>query len=315
MNLDGGYDYYSSASTDNIDNIRSSDSSSDVRTHGNVGLTYNLTDTKSIGFRLGGSVEYDYYSFSGGVNTTLMSKDKNTSLGLSLQAFIDQWVLIYPRELRGEARAATDKRQSYNASLSFSRVLNKRMQLSLQVEGIYMNGLLSTPFHRVYFQEQDRARIELLPSTRLKVPIGARLNTYITDWLIARLYYRYYWDSWGVEGHTASIELPIKINRSFAVYPFYRYHQQTAADYFMPYKQHSVNDEFYTSDYDLSALTSHAFGVGMSYSPANGLAKVKLPFRKHPEFVVKSIDLKYSHYMRDTGLRSNIVSLGLSFNF
>ena len=313
LNLDGGYDYYSSASTDNIDNIQSSDSSSDIRAHGNAGITYAISDTKDIGFRLGGSVEYDYYSLNGGVNTSLMTKDKNTELSLGFQAFFDTWIPYYPRELRGEVRVPTDKRRSYNASIGISRVLNKRMQMSVQLEGIYMEGLLSTPFHRVYFREQVQAKIENLPNTRLKIPIGTRLNVHVNEWLIARTYYRYYWDNWGVQAHTASIELPIKINRFFAIYPFYRYHTQTAATYFKPYKEHNLQQEFYTSDFDLSALSSHAFGLGLTYSPLNVLAKIKLPFKKRPEFLVKSIDIKYSHFERSTNLKADIISLGLSF--
>lgn len=315
LNLDGGYDYYSSASTDNIDNIRSSDSAQDMRIHGNAGFSYKLTDQKTVGFRIGASSEYDYTSINGGLNYSLISKDNNTSISLGLQAFFDKWIPYYPRELRRSARIPTDQRRSYNASLGITRVLNKKMQLSLQAEAIYMEGLLSTPFHRVYFQEQSAPRIENLPGNRLKIPIGLRLNTHLSEWLIARLYYRYYWDDWGIQAHTASIELPIKINRFFAIYPFYRYHTQTASDYFQPYKEHSINDQFYTSDFDLAALNSHAFGLGITYSPAGGVARVKLPFKKRPVFMLKSVDLKMSHYERNTGLNANIISLGLSFSF
>ncbi len=315
LNLDGGYDYYSSASTDNIDNIRSSDSSSDVRMHGNVGLNYQYSDTKSIGLRVGGSTEYDYYSFNGGISSSFATKDKNTLLNIDAQAFIDQWVPYFPSELRRTASVPTTSRNSFNGSIGIGQVLNKRMQLYFQLEGTYMKGLLSTPFHRVYFQEQDQARIENLPDTRLKVPIGLRLNTHISDKVTLRTYYRFYWDNWGVQGQTFSVEVPIKLNQFLVIYPFYRYHQQTASNYFAPYKAHSVNDTYYTSDYDLSALSSHAYGLGVSYSPANGIAKIKLPFKKRPAFVVKSIDLKYSHYDRSTGLTGDVISLGMRFSF
>ncbi len=189
------------------------------------------------------------------------------------------------------------------------------MQLSLQAEVVHMSGLLSTPFHRVYFRDQEQARIEHLPGTRLKVPIGLRLNTHLTDWMVARMHYRYYWDDWGIQGHTLSLELPIKLNRFLSIYPHVRYHTQSASKYFQPYKEHSQQDVYYTSDYDLSNLNSLSYGIGLSYSPPNGLARVKLPFKRRPEFIVKSIDLKYSHFDRSNGLRADIVSLGLSFSF
>ncbi len=316
FNADAGYDYYTSASTDNIDNIRSSDSKSDTRVHGNFGVSYDLDEYKTIGGRVGGSVEYDYYSISGGLTGSFTTKDKNTSIGLSAQAFFDTWDIIYPKELRGDVvPLPTDKRRSYNASVSIARVLTKRMQVSVQAEAIYMEGLLSTPFHRVYFQETEVPDIERLPDQRLKIPLGIRFNAYLNEKLLVRTYYRYYWDSWGMQGHTASLEFPVKLNRFFSVYPYYRFHTQNAVDYFKPYKEHSVNDEFYTSDHDLSALSSHSYGLGLSFSPSKGVAKVKLPFKKHPAIVWKSIDFKYGRYHRSTGLNSHIVSLGLSFSF
>ncbi len=315
LKIDGGADFYSSASTDAIDSEVSSDSLHDTRIHGNIGFSYKIDDQQTWGARIGGSTEYDYQSLTAGINYNWTSKSQNTSIGLNAQAFIDQWEFFFPREIRRRVSLPTNKRQSYNASLTISQVLNKRMQASIQLEATYMNGLLSTPFHRVYFQERNRADIEILPSSRLKIPIGVRLNYHVLENLIARFYYRYYQDDWGMQAHTASVELPVKINRFLSVYPFYRYHTQTAVDYFKPYKEHSVNDEFRTSDYDLAALNSQTYGLGIRYSPAGGIGGFKLPFKKRPIFMLKSIDLKYSHYERSTGLTADIVSLGLSFRF
>ncbi|MDF1696286.1 MAG: DUF3570 domain-containing protein [Saprospiraceae bacterium] len=314
LNLDGSYDYYSSASTDNIDNVRSSDSSSDVRTQFGIGMEYTPSEQWTAGFRVGGSVEYDYYSFQVGGNLSYGSKDGNRRLDLSTQAFIDQWAIYLPNELKGEVSVPTDKRQSYNAALAYSQVLNRRMQMSLMVEGTYMNGLLSTPFHRVYFQGSERATIEKLPDNRLKIPLGIRWNYYMNDKIILRSYYRYYWDSWGIKGHTASIELPIKLNRFFAVYPHYRFHQQSAADYFLPYQEHLASNEFYTSDYDLAGLTSHTYGLGVLYSQPDGIASVKIPF-VNKKLSLDAIDLKGSIYNRSTGLNGFIISVGAKVNF
>lgn len=313
LKMDGGYDYYSSASTDKIDPVKSDDSASDMRVHGNVGITWQKDKRQSVGFRLGGSTEYDYNSSQFGINYNWLAKDKNTAINFQAQAFIDAWKIIYPKELRGGSWVTTNLRQSYNAAIGISRVLDKKTQVSLQVEATFMNGLLSTPFHRVYFIGETAARVEKLPSQRLKIPVGIRLNRYVTDWLVARMYYRFYWDDWGVTAHTASLELPIKINRFFSIAPYYRFHMQTEAQYFQPYKMHDVQSEFYTSDYDLSALTSHSIGVALNYQPAGGIAKVKLPYFKDSYFKVKSVDVKYSHYLRNTGLSANIISAGIGF--
>jgi len=316
LNVDGGYDYYTSDSSDNVDPIRSDDSAADLRVHANVGITKRLDPQQSVSFRLGGSGEYDYGSGQIGMSYLRTSKRENTIVSAQFQAFIDQWKLIYPVELRGEGVQLHRKdRQSVNLGLGLTQVLDKKTQIAFQLEGVYMNGLLSTPFHRVYFQEQTQAGLERLPDTRLKIPVGVQLNRYINQWLIARASYRFYWDDWGVQAHTASLELPIKLNRFLAVIPFYRYHQQTAAQYFKPYKQHSIQSTFRTSDHDLAALTSQSFGAGISYAPAQGLASWEISKLKQGKHLkLKNIDLKYAHYSRSTGLRSNIVSLGMGFS-
>ena len=314
-NIDAAYDYYSSASTDNIDNIQSSDSASDVRAQFAIGLEKSIDDQRSAGLRLATSVEYDYTSFSGGVNYSLLSKSRNTRIDFNAQAYYDLWMLIYPQELRGKVQLQNNKRQSYNVALGINQVINKRMQAAIMLEATYMNGLLSTPFHRVYFQNQSLPDIERLPSQRLKVPIGLRWNTHLTERLILRTYYRYYWDSWGMTGHTASIELPVKLTRFFAIYPHYRFHTQSSVDYFGSYKSHLSTEEFYTSDFDLSALKSHNYGLGVRYSKADGLIKFKLPLLQKSYFSIESIDLKYAHYNRSTGLTGDIFSLGMKLGF
>ncbi|MCB0581253.1 MAG: DUF3570 domain-containing protein [Phaeodactylibacter sp.] len=314
---DLGFDSYSSASTDNIDRYVSSASSSDTRIYGTFGFEKKPKGkNSSYGLKLGGSNEYDYTSLSVGGHYALISEDGNRELNLTGQAFFDRWQLIYPIELRREGQLVpTDQRRSYNLGLTYSQVISRKLQASLSLDGIYMTGLLSTPFHRVYFQEQEQARVERLPDTRLKLPAGLRLNYYVADFLIARFYFRYYWDSWGIQAQTASLELPVKVNRFFSVYPFYRYHNQTAADYFLPYKQHHLDAEFYTSDYDLAALDSHTFGMGVRYAPVNGLARLRMPLGKKKDMLLRGFDLRYAHYLRAPGLKADVVSLGLNFTY
>lgn len=315
LSLDGGFDYYTSASTDNIDNFVSSASRKDLRIHGNIGYSRKARNNVTYGVKFGGSSEYDYTSvqFSGYIAKT--SADGNRSYGLSAQAFIDRWSLIYPSELRGRQWATTDQRRSYSFSASFSQVINKRMQASISADLVTQSGLLGTPFHRVYFNDQTAPRVENLPFNRLKIPIGIRFNYYASDYLLIRAYYRYYWDDWGIQGHTASLELPIKINRFFSIYPFYRYHTQSAATYFKPFGEHSITKQYYTSDYDLANISSHNFGLGVRYSPADGISTIRLPGKNGREFNFKEINLKYGHYTRTPSLTSNIISFGMNFTF
>ena len=97
-----------------------------------------------------------------------------------------------------------------------------------------MEGLLSTPFHRVYFSDQELPDIERLPESRLKIPLALRLNYKASDNLIVRTYYRYYSDDFGIQAHTFNLELPIYLSDVWTISPFYRYHTQSGSKYFLP---------------------------------------------------------------------------------
>ena len=315
INISVGADFYTSASTDNIDNNVSSASSKDLRTYGNVGYSQkNLKKGEIYGARIGFSREYDYTSFNGGLSWAKEWNEGNSELSLNAQAFFDRWSLIYPSEIRSEVRGsiASPDRRSYNLQATYSQVINKRLQMAISAEAIYMSGLLSTPFHRIYFSDRTRPDIERLPGTRLKIPIGLRANYFPFDNFILRTYYRFYWDDFGINAHTASIETPIKLGKSFTVSPFYRYHIQTASDYFAPFATHTSNETFYTSDYDLSKLHSHKFGIGIKYAPLYGLGRMKLPATKKI-LKLDSVQLRSAYYSRSTGLNGALFSLDLGF--
>jgi hypothetical protein len=313
INATVGADFYSSASTDMIDANLSSASSKDLRAYASLGYQQkNLRKGTTFGIRGGFSNEYDYTSFNGGLNFAKEWNEGNTELNLQVQGFIDSWRPVFPAELRRTVSIPTKKRNSFNVSAVFSQVLTKRLQIALSGEVVYMEGLLSTPFHRVYFSDTSLPDIERLPSSRLKIPLSIRLNYFAFEYLVIRSYYRFYTDDFGIRAHTASLELPIKFSQSFSVAPFVRYHTQKGSNYFAPFREHISTETFYTSDFDLSTLSSKKVGLAIGYHPVFGLANGKL-FNRNIAF--KSIEFRVGYYMRDTGLNSYIGSLNFKFQF
>jgi hypothetical protein len=181
-------------------------------------------------------------------------------------------------------------RNSYSASISFSQVLTKKTHFSVFLDVVQQEGKLSTPYHRMYFADKPNFyvgnplaipnyqnesntsvyqladAIEKLPETRFKLPVGFRWNYYVNEVFVIRTYYRYYTDNWDVTAHTASLEVPIKLSDKFTFTPMYRYYTQTQSKYFAPYETHLSTEEFYTSDYDLSAFDANQYGFGFSYT-------------------------------------------------
>ncbi|MET4104969.1 DUF3570 domain-containing protein [Hymenobacter sp. UYP22] len=318
-----GADFYASASTDRIDGIEglylSTPSSHDARYHVDLGYSReNKAKHRIIGVGGGVSKEYDYFSVNVAASWAKSSRDGNRELSVAGQAFFDKAKLIYPTELRtGQMLVPTDTRQSYNLNLVYSQVISQRLQVAVSTELVYQNGLLSTPFHRVYFQGSSTPKVEQLPQRRFKYPVGLRVSYYASDLVQLRGFYRFYNDNFGITAHTLELEAPLKMTPFFVVYPFYRYHTQTAARYFAPYAQHSLTDEFYTSDYDLSEFSANKYGLGLRYSPVYGISRFKTPFgngaggRKVAKF--KSLDVRYAYYQRNIDFHASVVSFDVAF--
>ncbi len=353
LTIDVGISAYTSASSSNIDPFDSDKpaspwyassgaSESDVLIHGSADYSHSSEDRNTIvSGNISFSSEYDYFSLGFGGSFTKLFNEKNTELSFKGQVYLDKWKSIYPKELREFFKDGLDgeffrehtitgnpnynpsaffpnideNRNSYSLSVSFSQILTKNIQGSLFFDLVVQEGLLSTPYHRVYFADRPNSFIEdfqladdneNLPTSRFKIPIGARLNFYINEYIVIRSYYRYYDDDWGIISHTASIELPIKIASKFTIAPLYRYYSQTASDYFAPKEVHLSTDEYYTSDYDLSAFDANQFGVAIKYTDIFTKAKIW-------KFGLKSIDLRYNHYQRSNDLNADILTLGVKF--
>lgn len=350
LTVDAGISAYTSASSSNVNpfdsnnnanafNASTGASQSDVWVNFTGTYSHSSDDRNKIWTgKLSVSSEYDYFSFGFGGSYTRLFNEKNTEVSLSTNIFLDKWKLIYPIELRpfaeggiGEFRrseitgnpnytpAFTDlensNRNSYSLGFIFSQILHKNLQGLISVDVVQQQGLLSTPFQRVYFDDVSDAfvegfhladDIERLPDSRLKWALGTRLNWFLNASLSLRSYYRFYTDDWGITSHTASVELPIKLTDKFTIYPSYRYYGQQAADYFNGYDQHISTQDYYTSDFDLSDYVAQQLGFGITYTDI--FTKFKIS-----KIGLKSVDLKVYKYDRDTSFNSWIALGGFNF--
>lgn len=354
LTIDAGISAYTSASSSNVGPFDSNDranpfvassgaSQSDVWANLMGSYSHSSDDRNDIwSAKLSVSSEYDYFSIGFGGTYTKLFNEKNTEVSINGNVFIDTWKALYPTELRpfafGQGLNSSlfnqytitgnpfynpenfqvfdnEGRNTYALGFGFSQILSKKIQGSLALDFVKQDGLLSTPFQRVYFSDvadsfiedfQLADDVERLPDSRFKVAIGGRLHYYINETFVIRTFYRYYFDDWGITSHTASVEVPIKLSDKFTIYPSYRFYNQTAADYFAPYEGHLSTAEFYTSDYDLSEYSANQYSLGVTYTDI---------FTKFHiwKLGLKNIDLKYTQYDRNNTLSANIISAGFKF--
>lgn len=314
-----GADIISSASTDRIDFEVSSASRIDQHTRVSLGYSQKLRNKQ---YELGGSILYsmesDYTSIGGEVWLQHESADQNTGISGSFKAFFDdlRWGrlrkpylieaigLIYPQELRGTEWFDIHNRYSYNLSLGIRKNLNKRMSLVLYPTYSYQQGLLSTPFHRVYFDDEFLPRVENLPRKRNQGAIGVQLNSFVKRRIIIRSFYQFYADDFGLTSNMLKVEVPVKVSPKWSISPFMRYTYQDGSRYFKPYKQHTSNAEFYTSDYDLSSFWSTNIGINLNLNHTTEF---------YSRWKPGSWSFRYSYYQRGDGLHAHIFSSYFGF--
>ncbi len=327
LNFELGIDTYSSASSDNIDKVKNpalgsfaitSASSGDIRVSPAANYLFeNTTKKYALGGGLSFSQEFDYTSFGGNALFAKSLNNGNTELSAKASVFLDTWKILLPVELRGQAnngfkyeQGENAPRNSYNLALSWSQVINKELQVAFVTDIGYQTGQLGTAYQRVYFKDGDSnpqndvVYSEKMPDHRFKLPLGVRLNYFISDRLILRSFYRYYTDSWGLKAHTAELELPYKLTPFLSVAPFYRFYSQNEVKYFKPYGEHLTTEDYYTSDYDLSKFTSNMLGMNLRFVSGTGILGIKK---------WNTLEVRYSYYNRNDGLKSHLVTVALKF--
>lgn len=318
MSINVGADIITSASTDNINFVVSSASLHDTRGYFNVGYGRDIGEKKlTISGGGGMSVESEYLSISQYLSLNKESKDEMRNFSLKLQAYNDdlRWgrfsrrngyiadKLIYPQELRTQEWFDIYKRYSFQANIGYTQILDKRNVLGIFLVSALQSGLLSTPFHRVYFADGSLA-VEKLPSRRYKNSLGLKWNRFTGGRVILKNELNGYVDNFGVAAFSLRNETIIKLNYKWSFMPSARFYTQRGSRYFAPKSAHQPDKEYYTSDYDLSDFNALTLGMGMRYRPTSE----KLTW-------FKSMTLRYFHYRQSTGLRAHSLSLVTDFKY
>ncbi|MEW4925069.1 DUF3570 domain-containing protein [Algibacter sp. 2305UL17-15] len=308
-----GADVISSASTDNIDAIMSSASRLDTRTYGFTTYERTLEKSKmSIYGGIGFSIESDYFSFGSKIGLVKEDTERLATYSAQFQMFIDdlRWgrldddhngpeKLIYPSELRFKEWYDVSKRNSFNLKLGYSKIINKKTILGVYPELTYQEGLLETPFHRVYFSD-GMLGVEQLPNERWKGALALKLNSFVLGNLILKNGLQGYADNFGILGFSMENETVIKLKPELQLLPNFRFYTQKASKYFDEFMQHDSADAFFTSDFDLSNFQTYNAGLGLKVIPHNNIKR---------KSILNTMVFRYNFMYRSNGLRAHIISI------
>ncbi len=215
------------------------------------------------------SIENDYESLAPALNYVYDFNRRNTSLNLGVAQNIDRNIRgIYVRQ--PQRKDSTDFLAGVTQALGPSSLLNVTFTLGTA------SGYLSDPYKGFRFSNYPNPSAlfpERRPGHRTKQIISSSLTQFVEPLKgSAELTYRFYHDSFGLFGHTATLEWFQRLGKHVVISPLVRYYEQSAADFYRLSFMADPSDpndpgnalipKFYSSDYRLSRLRTWTYGAG-----------------------------------------------------
>ena len=204
------------------------------------------------------STEPDYLSLFAGTKAELELAERNTRIGVGLNAGYD--TIDNSGSQGGIAPLIKGNLDTLLVSFSISQILTQNSVANIIYDYSTLNGFLENAYRTV--PAQGSLERERVPDSRNRHAILGSIRSYIPPTntvLVAR--YRYYRDSWGIKAHTPDIRLIQTLTPSLEIHMRYRFYSQSAATFFKDtYDSNDPKIEpFVTNDEKLTDFQANCF--------------------------------------------------------
>ena len=210
------------------------------------------------------SKESDYESLGLSATYSLELNQKNTVLSLGVSHDFDRVAGLYSPSFQDKDKTAV--------LVGLSQLLGPATVLSANVTLAYTDGYLSDPYKGVNFDIAYTDPVfnppagELVPENRpghrFDQIVHLGLNHYVKPASGAvDASYRFYHNDYGVLAHTVSVAWLQKLGEHVVVSPFFRFHSQSAADFYAP---QFVGDPFFPEGGDIGEQQAGIPGVAIA---------------------------------------------------
>ncbi|WP_164926978.1 DUF3570 domain-containing protein [Chlorobaculum tepidum] len=238
-------------------NDSTSGASGELRHAGDISVTrYFSRGTLSLGTSY--SQESDYISRGLSLNGTLSTENKNTTFSLGAAYSSDTVYLDKPAVIESKQSDTPGRKRIVSVLLGVTQVMSQNDVMQVTATYTHGDGYYSDPY-----KDPD-----LRPGKR-------RMFTLMTRWNhhfdgpdgTARLSYRYYTDTFGIEAHTFTAEYIQPLPHGWEITPTVRYYSQSSARFYVPTeddpraKTPTDGMEYYSEDQRLSAFGAFSYGV------------------------------------------------------
>ncbi len=258
--------YVDMVSSASIDVITTASPYTEERTQWSLGMDYlHGNTTMSLGFTSSVEPDYDATSFSFSVSQDMFSDLTTLTLTYALGD-----------DVVGNTSDPTFERDidRQNYGISLTQILTRNMIAAINFETITDEGFLNNPYRSVRYADAGSAigysyEPELYPNTRTSNALGIRVKYYLPYRAAIEGEYRYFTDTWDIDGNTVSISYVHPLG-PWTFKAKFRYHDQTGAHFFNDIFPRSEATNFRGRDKELSPLTSSTFRLAASYEIVGG---------------------------------------------
>jgi hypothetical protein len=259
--------------------------------------TYQLDPKSTLSVRSGFHLEEHFRSFTLGGGGTRSFADDNAVLGISLNQVLD-WFDRYDHKGNRLARVF---RSSTNLNLGLTQLLSPTTIVTVNYGLTVQSGELGNTWNAVPLVGRMYGG-EILPHMRQRHAFVGRLAQWLPWKGAMKYFYRFYVDDWGLQAHTAEVELYQRLTSWLYLRGNYRYHWQSGVDFYT--ERGSTSNFLRTADSDLSRFSAQTVGI---------LAAVDVRFVKRLRDL--HLDFGYERYFRTNSLTANIYTCSVGFRF
>lgn len=278
--------YYVDALTSaTIDVVTSASQYTERRIEKSAGVDYLRNKTK-MSFSQINSTENDYVANTMNFN---ISQDMFGDLTTVSLGYTRGWDGI--TETGNSSFHEKEHRQNFR--LGISQILTKNLLTSLNFETITDEGYLGSPYQSVRYLDSPTTYSKeavKYPHTHTSRAIALNGLYYLPYRAAVKLGYRFYTDTWGVQGETYDLGYTQPLKNNWTLDFDYRYYTQTHANFYSDLFPYVDAQNYLTRDKELSTFASRSIGLKASYNFLDNGWK----------FIDKGrADIAYNHIMFD----------------
>jgi hypothetical protein len=259
--VSGNY-YVDSISSASVDVVTQGSPYAEERTQKSLSVDYLHANTLlSLGYTNSDESDYRADTASFSIIQTLFGDLTTVTLGYNLG------MDTVGRHGDPAFDAEVDRRQY---RLGLSQILTKNLLMTMNLETVTDEGYLNNPYRSVRYLDAGSPlgysyQPEAYPRTRTSNALAAGLRVFLPYRAALGGTYRYFLDDWDIQAHTLDIEYTHPFGDHWTFDLGYRYHTQTAADFYSDLFPYADAQNFMARDKELSAFNDHSIGIGASY--------------------------------------------------